>query len=106
MVQAVEFVGPVFKQSEERVRGASTEWAIRGYDGTIPLVDERVSSRDLGPRGITELLRRLASRHLTEVEIIAANTGEIPHLDLSRVSQGWMTNGDPHYVAVVIEPEE
>ena len=104
--RAVEFVGPVFERSEERLRGKGTEWVVHGYDGTDPLVDERVTSQDLGPGAINELLRRLACRHLTEAEIIAASTGGIAHLELTPTKDGLMTQGNPHYVAVRIDPED
>ena len=104
--KAVEFVGPVFEQCETRVRGKRTEWVIHGYEGMDLLVDERVSSRDLGPGGIHELLRSLACIHLAENEIIAASTGAIPHLALSHTKGRLVTVGDPHYVALTIDPDD
>lgn len=100
--KAVEIADTIFEQERDK----TTEWTIRGYDGTDLLVEERVSSRDLGPGGIHELLRRLACRHLTADEIIAASTGKIPHVDLSPTKGGWMTGGNPYYVAITANPAE
>ena len=103
---AAEFVGRIFEQSEERLRGKGQEWAVRGYDGTNPLVEERVNSQDLGLGGISELLRRLACRHLTEAEIVAASAGRTAHLELTSTKDGSMTQGNPHYAAVRIDSED
>ena len=104
--RAVEFVGPIFERSEQRARGDQTEWVISGYNGTAPLLEERVRSRDLGRGGIPELLRRLACRYLTEREIIAASTGGTTHVNLSSTRDGWMTQDNPYFVARRIDPTD
>lgn len=49
------------------------KWEIVGYDSTTEIYRGEVSGR-YGVRRVSEILRRLASRHLTPAEIVDAST--------------------------------
>ena len=83
--------------------GERRQWRVNGYDSTDPTLSEVV---EMTESEVKELLRRLVCEHLTADEIIAASTGAISHLEASRVANGWMTNGNPHYIATAMEPDE
>jgi hypothetical protein len=49
-----------------------TTWRIAGYDGTTPIFEATVPGH-LAPMELTKLLQRLASKHLSEADIVAAS---------------------------------
>ncbi len=83
-------------------------WVIRGYDGVEQIFEHPVPGPELSELAVTTILQRLASRHLTHDEIVAAS---LPHghahaagpLDITREGTGHgrrlSTIGNPYYVA-------
>ena len=100
---AVILADSVFLQSAELMSNDLTEWTIHGYNGTELVLDERVRSRDLPAGGMAELLRRLVCKDLSAHEVVASTTGASPPFDLSRTKDGWMTGGNPRYIANRVE---
>ena len=86
------------------------KWRIRGFDGMNLMFECDVPIHHLSELQIEEVLRRLASRHLTEREILTAslnrNGKPTSLLDVGRTNQTPLTmtcGSDPHYVARVVE---
>lgn len=86
-------------------------WLIRGYDGANE-VFSRSAPAALSEAEIRSLLQRLATRHLSENEVISASlrknfNGYAPHLVVSTIGgkqYGLMTTGSgQHYTATIEE---
>ena len=58
---------------DERTMKRVNAWIIRGYDSTAIIFEERVPMYLMSKRQISEVLRRLVSRQLSEREILAAS---------------------------------
>ncbi len=86
-------------------------WHIDGFGGTDKIFS-CVVSVTLGDAEIKSLLMRLASKHLACDEIVGASLrrnikGYRADLEVKVIGgnrHGWMTGGNPHYVASVSEP--
>lgn len=89
---------------------AGKHWRIDGFDGTQKIFSCVVSIA-LGDAEIKSLLKRLASKHLACDEIVGASLrrnmkGYRANLEVKAIGEkrhGWMTDGNPHYVASVRE---
>ena len=86
------------------------EWRIEGFDGISEIFETNVPLHHLSERQMQEMLRRLASRHLSDREIIDASLNRKGNpsslLEVRRTSQPplTMTRGNnPHYAARVVE---
>lgn len=74
-------------------------WKIVGYDSTAEVYRGTVSGR-YRERGVSQILQRLASRHLEPYEIVEAYTGSRGALDVQRYRDGTLTCGsNPYYIA-------
>ena len=90
-------------------------WRIDGYDGSRHIFRKDVTFGSLSEREMINLLKRLASKHLTEDEIVAASIranapGHAPLLenrvrtsDKGAQSYAITVGSNPHYTAIVIE---
>jgi hypothetical protein len=86
-------------------------WRITGYSGIQVEFERTMPYRAFSERAMIELLRRLASRHLTVDEVISSSlrNAREGHLDVRRNTGGryaLMTTGTGyHYTATVDEGE-
>ena len=88
-------------------------WMIRGFDSMEPIYSEDVPVERFSDEAMIRLLQCLASRHLEPYEITRSSfpegcEGRLTHLDVTpatRTRRSFMTNGNPHYVASVVEDE-
>ena len=83
-------------------------WVISGHDGVERIFEHVVAGPELPEPEMTAILQRLASRHLSYDEVLAAS---LPHgrahaagsLDITREATGHgrrlSTIGNPYYVA-------
>ncbi len=81
-------------------------WRIEGYDGTDLIFEGKIPARFSEPQ-VVQLLARLHCRHLTDDEIVAhteksdgpQRTSFMVRANYGGKRRGYMTNGNPHYVA-------
>jgi hypothetical protein len=87
-------------------------WKITGYDGAEPVFEQSLPEGSLSAPEMETLLQRLAARHLTEGEVVAASlrknsAGYRRDLEISQNHGGQyclMTSGSgTHYTAVIEE---
>lgn len=87
-------------------------WKIRGYDGNRKVFEQTVSAGSLSEPEMTALLKHLASRHLSEDEVVSASLRRnakdyVGHLEIQRNTgrkYALMTTGsDRHYIAVIVD---
>ena len=84
-------------------------WRIQGLDSTNLEFELDVPFDSWVDDQVKEVLRRLASRHLVADEVVASSlprsaTGGRSDLEILPVGgkkHGFMTNGNPYYVAIV-----
>lgn len=85
-------------------------WRIEGFDGTTKVFETSVPVHHLSQKQAEEALIRLASRHLTDDEIVASSLNRrgkgISLLEIHR--DGQSSNNiscgeNPHYVARIVE---
>lgn len=85
-------------------------WRIQGYDGSELIFEERFPISQMTTEQVIQLLRALASRHLSSTEIVGAYARRRTRLanDLLHVHKDWqdekrrmvyMCGENPHYVA-------
>ncbi len=84
-------------------------WKIRGHDGLVPIFEQTIPG-NLSEREVIALLQRLASRHLSNDEVVSASLrknakGYTPHLEVlpnHHGTPGIMTTcGGYNYVATI-----
>ena len=88
-------------------------WKIRGYDGNRQVFERAIPLGSLSDAQVTMLLQRLASRHLTDEEVVSASlrrnaVGYAPHLEVQKNPGGKyaiMTTGSGHHYAAVVEDD-
>lgn len=85
-------------------------WRIEGFDGTELIFEREVPLHLLSGKQIEEVLRRLASRHLSENEIVGASLNlkakRISLLAVRRSARPPLLiscGEDPHYIARVAD---
>ncbi len=86
-------------------------WKIRGCDGGKRIFERTIPYGCLSDREVTELLKRLASRHLSDDEVVDASLrknakGHISHLEVRPNrggTPGLMTTGSGHHYIAVVE---
>lgn len=87
-------------------------WKIVGIDSLKPFFEQLVPFGQITEKQMIELLKRLASKHLTEGELIdcAKRGNVVGHRDLLRVKSDsrpgmvlLYTTLDPHYLATVVD---
>lgn len=87
-------------------------WKIVGVDNLQPFFEQLVPIRQISDKGVVDLLKRLASRHLTPEEVIDCSRRKdaVGHRDLLRVVNETKpgkvllyTTLDPHYLATVVD---
>ena len=85
-------------------------WKIRGYDDLEPIFERTIAGGSLSEQEMTTLLQRLASRHLSDDEVVSASlrrnaSGYLPHLEVLRNHQGspglMATGGSYSYTASI-----
>ena len=75
------------------------EWEITGHESTAEIFRDTVPG-SYGAAVVCEILRRLASRHLIDYEIVEASTGKRSALDVRSLGGGSFTCGNnPYYIA-------
>jgi hypothetical protein len=80
-------------------------WKIEGYRGTEKILDQRIPLNDATEQKVSEMLKRLASQHLTEAEI-SAGLADV-RADSSHGNRIILMAGqDPHYVAGLFRSDE
>ncbi len=89
---------------------AQKVWKIRGYAGLELIFEQSIAAGSLSEQEITALLQRLASRHLSDNEVVSASLrknarGYAPHLEVlpnTRGTPGLMTTStDYNYTATI-----
>jgi hypothetical protein len=89
---------------------ADRAWRIEGYDGDQRIFDRTIPVGMISDSELKVLMQRLACRHLSDAEIVAASLrrnseGYSPLLELSVTSapgQHVICSGDnPHYIASI-----
>ena len=87
-------------------------WRICGYDGIEPLFERTIAAGSMTNQEMTTLLQRLASRHLSDDEIVSASmrtnaNGYAPHLEVllnHQGSPGLMVSGGRYsYIASIVD---
>ena len=79
-------------------------WEIVGHDSLKKCWRGEVSGR-YGETGIKSILQLLASKGLTDDEIVSSFVGEIGLLEVQRYSDGSLSCGEsPNYVARRVRP--
>ena len=89
-------------------------WKIRGYDGGEPIFERIIAVGAISEKDMTTLLQRLASRHLTDDEVVSASLrknadGYAPHLEIlsnKGGAPGLMTTGSGHHYTAIVEDVE
>jgi hypothetical protein len=82
-------------------------WKIRGYENDQPVYEQSLPAGSLTDQEMILLLQRLASRHLSDGEVISGslnrNAKEYePHLEVRRERWTFTTGGSRfHYTAAV-----
>lgn len=90
------------------MKAGTLKWCIRRYDGLNEICRHEIPYRHLSERQLVEVLKRLASRHLTEREVIASSLNghaksETRLLCVRRDgnSESFTCGSDPYYTATV-----
>jgi len=83
-------------------------WIIRGYDGLCKIYERRLPLGCLSEKEITAMMQRLASRHLTENEIVNASLrknakAHAPFLNVRRdnMKSQFSIGQNPHYIVFI-----
>jgi len=84
-------------------------WRIEGFDGLKNLFATKVPAHLFSENQMEELLRRLVSKHLTEIEIVNASKNRKKErnnlLDVCRSQRSPFTiscGTNPHYLAKIV----
>ena len=86
-------------------------WRIYGYDGNRAVFTRTVPKRSFSEPEMVRLLQRLASRHLTDDEVVSASLrknadAHATHLEVQRNYDGkyaLMTARSGHYYSAIVE---
>jgi len=89
----------------------SRSWVIVGYDSTKQVYERRLPEGSLSEAEVITMLQRLASRHLTDDEVVSASlrkNASAHRSDFEVLRNGGgryalMTTGNPHYIASIDE---
>jgi len=85
-------------------------WKIRGYDGDKQVFEQSIPAGSLTDQEMIALLQRLASRHLSDGDVIASSlkknaSGYAPLLEVRRHHWTFATEGQPFRYTAAVEDD-
>jgi len=85
-------------------------WKIRGYEDERQVFEQAIPAGSLTDQEMVALLQRLASRHLSDGEVIASslnkNTrGHAPYLEVRRDHRSFATTGSRFCYTAAVEDD-